>query len=509
MDHLPSLIAAFKNLRVLIVGDAVLDSYLVGNSGRLSREAPVPIVELHDRHDLPGGAANTAVNLRSLGAQVRLVSAVGPDREGEVLLQELENRSVSTRQIMVAEKRRTVAKNRLLAGSQMMARFDQGTTTPLESVAEQGIIARLREEYLRADAVVVSDYNCGVVTPRMIAVLAQLQSRFPRILVVDSRSRLKEFAGIRPTAVKPNYDEALELLGLPADNGQENRPEGAAAWGGRLLEATGAQIAALSLDSDGAIVFARGGHPYRTYAPSSCRTMAGAGDTFVAAMTLALASGAELTTTAELASAASAIVVDKERTADCSAEELLERVLAAGKIVLESGRLSSRLDLYRKQGRKIVFTNGCFDILHGGHVTYLSRAKALGDILVLGVNSDASVRRLKGDSRPINSLGDRVQVLAALSCVDHIVPFDGETAVDLIRAVRPDIYVKGGDYTEEKLPEAPLVRELGGVVQILPFLEARSTSGIIERIREGAVAADPRGQAKPAAPCLPIHPFAS
>jgi D-beta-D-heptose 7-phosphate kinase / D-beta-D-heptose 1-phosphate adenosyltransferase len=510
IDHMPKLIESFSRLKTLVLGDAVLDSYFVGMPGRLCREAPVPIVSLDRRHDLPGGAANTAVNLRSLGAEVRFLSVVGPDREGELLLQGLEDRKVSSAKILVAANRQTVAKNRIVADSQMLVRLDQGTSTPLDPATEYELIARLRAAYPRVDAIVVSDYNCGVITPGIIAVLAQLQSRYPRVVVIDSRTRLGDYAVIRPTAVKPNYDEALQLLGLPADSRPGSRPEAVGSWGKQILNATGAQIAAVSLDADGAILVERGGHLYRTYAPGSCRTAAGAGDTFVAAMALALAAGADLMATAELASAASAVVVHKERTADCSADELLERVSAAGKLALDSERLSARLEQYRKQGRKIVFTNGCFDILHGGHVTYLSRAKALGDILVLGVNSDSSVRQLKGDSRPINSLGDRVQVLAALSCVDHIVPFDGETARELIRVVRPDIYVKGGDYLKEELPEAPVVEELGGTVQILPFLEARSTTGIIERIRE---AERPNGQGEQGAnaspPALPLYPFAN
>jgi D-beta-D-heptose 7-phosphate kinase / D-beta-D-heptose 1-phosphate adenosyltransferase len=509
IDHLPGLIRAFKNVKALLLGDAVLDTYLVGASSRLCREAPVPIVDVERRENLPGGAANTAVNLRALGAEVRFISVVGADREGELLLQALENRRVSSRHIVVTQARKTVAKSRVLAGDQMLARFDQGSSAPLDGAIEYELIARLKEAYPRVDAVIVSDYNCGTITPKIIAALGHLQSRYPRVLVVDSRTRLGDFARVRPTAVKPNYDEALRLLAKPAETSLASRPDEVTQWGEQILAATGAQIAALTLDSDGAILFEKAGDSYRTYPPSCCRTVAGAGDAFVAAMALALAAGAETTATAEIAAAASAVVVDKERSPECSAEELLERIFASGKLAPDSERLSSRLEQYRKQGRKIVFTNGCFDILHRGHVTYLSRAKALGDVLVLGVNSDSSVRRLKGDSRPINSLSDRVHVLAALSCVDHIIPFDAETASDLIRTVRPDIYVKGGDYTKEKLPEAPVVEEMGGVVQILPLLQARSTTGIIERIRDGSGSPEQREQgANGTSRSSPLSPIA-
>ncbi|MDQ3859822.1 MAG: D-glycero-beta-D-manno-heptose 1-phosphate adenylyltransferase, partial [Actinomycetota bacterium] len=187
---------------------------------------------------------------------------------------------------------------------------------------------------------------------------------------------------------------------------------------------------------------------------------------------------------AELASAAAGIVVGKPRTAVCAAAELRELLEGGTKVVEEPGRLAAVLAAHRDRGRRIVFTNGCFDILHRGHITYLSRAKTLGDVLVVGLNSDASVARLKGPGRPVNMLDDRAHVLAALSCVDLVVPFSEDTPVELVRAVRPDVFVKGGDYTREMLPEAPVVEALGGAVHLLPYVEDRSTTGIIERIRE-------------------------
>jgi D-beta-D-heptose 7-phosphate kinase/D-beta-D-heptose 1-phosphate adenosyltransferase len=211
--------------------------------------------------------------------------------------------------------------------------------------------------------------------------------------------------------------------------------------------------------------------------------VAGAGDTFTSTLALALAAGAAATQAAELASAAAAVVVGKERTAACTAQELREVLGALGKYVPDLTRLAARAEFYRRQGRTVVFTNGCFDILHKGHVSLLHRARALGDVLIVGVNSDAGIRRLKGPSRPINTLEDRVQVLAALGCVDHLIAFDEDTPCNLIRALRPQVFVKGGDYTRERLPEAPLVEELGGVVHILPSVEAHSTTGLIEKIQ--------------------------
>jgi D-beta-D-heptose 7-phosphate kinase/D-beta-D-heptose 1-phosphate adenosyltransferase len=211
--------------------------------------------------------------------------------------------------------------------------------------------------------------------------------------------------------------------------------------------------------------------------------VAGAGDTFVAAMALALAAGATTRAMGELACAAAAVVVRKDGTATCSASELREHLAPPGKLVRDLDRLVSRVEFLRRQGRRIGFTNGCFDLLHRGHVSHLHHARGLADVLIVGVNSDAGVRRLKGPGRPINPLDDRLHVLAALDCVDHLVPFDEDTAGNLIRALRPDVFVKGGNYTRANLPEVAVVEALGGVVEILPYLPDRSTTGLLERIR--------------------------
>jgi D-beta-D-heptose 7-phosphate kinase/D-beta-D-heptose 1-phosphate adenosyltransferase len=335
-----------------------------------------------------------------------------------------------------------------------------------------------------ADAVIVSDYGYGVLTPRVIAALARTQSGMPRVLVVDAKT-LTAYRDACVTAIKPNYEEAIRLLGIAGESG--DRAATMSRRGEALLDATGARVAAVSLDTDGALFFERGRPPYRTYArPADHTRAAGAGDTFVAALALALAAGADTPAAAEIASAAAAVVVAKEATAACSHAELRVQVDGDTKIT-SVDRLTARLDRVRRDGRRVVLTNGCFDILHRGHVSYLSAAKAEGDVLVVAVNSDASVRKLKGRGRPVNGVEDRAQVLAALSSVDHVIVFDEDTPEGVVRAVRPDVFVKGGDYTEAMLPEAPVVRELGGVVRILPYVEDRSTSGLIARLREQAL----------------------
>lgn len=480
------LIDACARLKTLVIGDAILDEYVEGDTGRLCREAPVPIVTVARRHYAPGGAANAAANAAGLGSQVSLLTVMGNDCEGDRLCRLLEHHGVATDTILRRRTGCTLAKHRVVAGGQMLVRFDEGTARPVDQDEEQRLIRHLIDLVPECDVVIISDYGYGVVSPTVIKALRDLQRRVPRILAIDSRYSLELFREIGATVVKPNYDEALRLLGI-ADQAFSTRVDRLTAAGERILSLTGAQIAAVTLDTDGALLFERGRAPYRTYAHSAshaCTT--GAGDTFVSALALALAAGAHTPTAAELASAASAVVVSKGGTAVCSAQDVREHIAPEGKMILDPYRLSARIEWYRRRGSRVVFTNGCFDLLHRGHITYLSHAKALGDILIVGVNSDDSVRRLKGPVRPINSLDDRMQVLAALSCIDHLIAFDGDTPSDLLRAIRPDIYVKGGDYTRQTLPEAALVEGLGGSVQFLPYVEDQSTSGIIERVREAA-----------------------
>ena len=474
----------FQDLHVVVVGEAMLDSWLEGQAVKLSREAPVPTVQVAERRDVPGGAANTAVNVGALGARVSLVSVTGADDEGERLRQIMVDAGVDVDGVLRVPGRRTLALYRVVGNGQILVRFDEGSRDPLGESDQQRLVERLVAEVERADAVIVSDYGHGLLSPAVVDGLAARQDDSPRVLVVDSKTPAG-FRRLRPTAVKPNWDEARALVGSGELDGTSERADGIAAEGDRILDLTGAHIAAVTLDTDGAIVFERGRPPHRTFAKAQGSSRStGAGDTFVAALTLALAAGAHTPEAAELASAAAAVVVAKDRTATCSAEELRTHV-SAGHKLLDLDDLLAQVTLHRNCGRRVVFTNGCFDILHRGHITYLNRAKNLGDVLVVGMNDDESVRRLKGPERPINPLEDRAAVLAALSCVDHIVAFSGESPADLMRALRPDVYAKGGDYTSDTLPEQPVVEEIGADLQFLPFMEDRSTTGIIDRMRRG------------------------
>jgi len=424
------VVAAFAELDVLVLGEPILDGWLAGPGLRLSREAPVGVVDVASADLVPGGAGNTAVNLAALGARVRLLAAVGDDADGAALRQALHERAVSSDDVQTVPGRRTCAKRRILAGGQMLLRYDEGDTGPLPVGATEQLLDRLDALWGGADVVVVSDYGLGVLSDAVIQRVAQLQSAAPTLVVVDARDPGR-WRSAHPTAVKPNAVEIGSLLGATAADalGGQDRAAALESLARQVLDAAGAELAAVTLDVDGAVLLERDRPSYRLWADPVAASQ------------------------------------------------------ADGATLLDLPRLASVVRAHRLRGRRLVLTNGVFDVLHRGHVTYLNQAKALGDVLVVALNSDASVKRLKGASRPVNGEDDRAAVLRGLSCVDHVVVFDGDTAAEVVDAVRPDSYVKGGDYTPDMLPEAPLVDALGGRVVILPYLEDRSTTSVLARLQ--------------------------
>jgi D-beta-D-heptose 7-phosphate kinase/D-beta-D-heptose 1-phosphate adenosyltransferase len=489
--NLAALVDRFAGLRVVVVGDAILDSYLEGSAERLCREAPVPVVGIRSRRDVPGGAANTAANLSALGATVVFLSAVGDDREAEVLRETLDANGVPAGHLLTEPARSTAAKHRVIADGQVLCRFDQGSSHPVGPDQERTLIGLLEAAFPTCQAAIIADYGCGVLTSGVIDALAALQARDPRVLVVDAKDPGR-YRNLGATACKPNYDEATQLLGVAKLDISSARIQQIAQSEERLLDLTGARLCSVTLDAQGALFFERGHAPYRTYAnPQPASRAAGAGDTFTSALAMALAAGADTPAAAEIAGAAAAIVTARGGTLTCSGKDLREALSGGSKYFADVDRLATRVGLYRQQGRRVVFTNGCFDLLHRGHITFLNQAKALGDILVVGVNSDDSVRRLKGPGRPVNSLEDRLQILAELSCIDHLAAFEDDTPELLIRGLCPDVLAKGGNYRRDDLPEAALVETLGGNVEILPYLENHSTTRVMERIRTGNGSRDP------------------
>jgi len=500
MDEALQVVARFAGRRVVVIGEAMLDRYLHGSADRLCREAPVPVVAVARRDDVPGGAANTAACVAALGADVAFLSVVGDDAEGDALRAALVARGVATDHVQVQPGRATLAKNRVVAAGQILVRFDSGDTGDAAPEAETALCAALADLLQDAHAAIVSDYGYGVLTPRVRDTLARFVARHPLPVLVDAKA-LPAYRDLRPTAIKPNYAEACALLGLARlPDADGDRATQIVAHADALFARTGATIAAVTLDRAGALVLTRDAPPVQVSATTTGRDdetrTTGAGDTFGAAFALALAAGADAATAARIGAAAAGVVVAKEGTATCTLDELRRALAPAGADrfgdmnaardaggVTDLATLLPLLTARRAAGGRVVFTNGVFDILHQGHTGLLAAARARGDLLIVGVNTDSSVRRLKGPTRPINPLAERMAVLAALRSVDYVVPFaEGEdTPQHLIAAIRPAVFIKGGDYTRETLPEVALVEALGGIVEIIPYLPDHSTTRMIAR----------------------------
>ncbi|HEY0374674.1 MAG TPA: D-glycero-beta-D-manno-heptose 1-phosphate adenylyltransferase [Amnibacterium sp.] len=458
-----------------MIGDALLDRWWAGSAERISREAPAPVVRIADRAEVAGGAANTAVNLAALGADVAIVGAIGDDEGGAALTALLQGAGVDTAGLLAVPGLATTVKTRVAGGGQVLVRIDEGDQVgdgTRELVAAAALAATRG-----ADAEVVCDYGIGSAAGTVREALAARTER-PPVTVVDAHD-LGPWSVLAPTAVTPNASETERLLGRPFG---PDRVQDAELLRAELLAATGAAGVVVTLDRDGTVVHAPEGTSRTTAHPAPDAMANGAGDTFAAALGLTLALGEPLTDAAVVAQLAADVVVREPGTSVCTRSALLAAVEGPMR-VLDAGRLEAALEADRRAGRRIVFTNGCFDVLHVGHTTSLKQAKQLGDVLVVAVNDDASVRRLKGPGRPINGAADRAGVLAELGCVDYVTVFGDDTAIPLLERLRPDIYAKGGDYTPEMLEETAAVEAYGGTVAILGYVSAHSTSGIIARTR--------------------------
>ena len=509
----------FRALRALVIGDAMLDTYFEGTAARLCSEGPVPVVRKTHEYRAPGGAANVAANLAALGAEVLFVGAVGQDIAGMLLRTALRERQVEDRWLVADRATATLHKLRILADGQYVVRFDEEMSHRLPTRVERAVLQRIERLYPVCDLVVISDYGYGAVSNAVLARLRELRAERPCVLYADSK-QLQRFPALGATVIKPNLLEARLLAGRDTASGmltgtaRDSRGE-AEELGRRLLDLIETEYVALTMAGDGVFLTGRDGAARHIPAhPVERPSDVGAGDSFGAAMALALGAGAPAEDAARIGIEAAGIAVTKRWTAVVQHQELLQRVSLRDHTAQPYARvpatedvardalslLMARLAADRKAGRTIVFTNGVFDILHAGHVEFLRQAKALGDVLVVGVNSDRGARKLKGKGRPINSEDNRLALVAALDAVDHAVLFDDDTPAGLSRALRPHLHVKGGDYAGETLPEAEAVSEAGGRVVILPLVGSHSTSRVIDRIVQlaegGPAQAEPEPEAR-------------
>lgn len=467
---------------MLVIGDAILDTYVKGAPDRVSREAPVIVFNVDEQEHQCGGAANTAINVAALGAETYFLTVLGKDSSSRELIDVLKKHKVETDYILRDKSRVTISKKRITASSHMLMRIDEGTTTSISEACEKEMLQKIAELYPVVDAIILSDYGFGLFTPALINGIKELTVYRHKPIVADGRD-VSKFKSLKPDAVKPNYEETIKLLHI--DKCLHNRADQVLQYTKKLHEITGAHKVAVTLDVDGVLFLEKGKEPFRIVAvPQDNKRAIGAGDTFISAMALALASKVKGDVAAQIAAAAAAVVVQKDGTVGCTNNELKAYFTAVPKFISMTEQLTEIVNDLKKQGKKIVFTNGCFDIIHKGHIALLNKAREAGDVLIVGVNNDNSIRKLKGPERPINNLEDRITVLAGLQSVDYLIAFEEESPVHLIKEVHPHVFVKGGNYSETSIPEAPLLKKLGCQVKIVPYLEEHSTTQIINRIRD-------------------------
>ena len=475
------LAGGFSRLRVLVIGDLMLDRYIVGEVDRISPEAPVPVLRHAHRYERPGGAANVAMNLAGMGCQTVLAGFWGEDaerRELEALLQKAEIDVVG----VVSTSLPTVSKTRIVGRTQQLLRLDiEGTERP--SAEDLGRLAERAEALVeKAHAIVLSDYAKGALTVELChGVIRRARSLGVPVLADPKTPDLGKYSGA--TVVCPNLHELSGATGLPGDDlpallraGEAQRREHEIAVLAVTLSEKGMQI----LSDRGSF-----------HAPARAREVfdvSGAGDTVIATLAAGFAAGLELETAVELANLAAGVVVGKVGTAPIAHHELTALLTPSQKIgdaekILGLDALLARVADWRAAGETIVFTNGCFDLLHVGHVTLMEDCRRFGSKVVLGLNTDAGVRRLKGLARPVVGERDRARVMAALGAVDAVTLFDEDTPLALIEALAPDVLVKGGDYTVHTVVGHEHVLARGGRVEIVPTVEGFSTTGIVRRLQ--------------------------
>jgi D-beta-D-heptose 7-phosphate kinase/D-beta-D-heptose 1-phosphate adenosyltransferase len=475
-------IGRFARARVLVVGDFILDRFVHGVIERISPEAPIPVLHGQSEKLALGGAGNVVANIVSLGGKAIPVSVVGDDFPGRTLRAMLEAEGIDTGGIHASSGRLTSAKSRFSALNQQILRFDEEEVRALAPDERKALAAAFHASLGGADIVILSDYGKGVLTGGVAAELISACRASGKPVLVDPKGRdFSRYAGA--TAVTPNRKELGEAYGHPLSSDQE------------ITEAARSLIAAHGFSF---ILATRSEKGMSVVGPADVRHIAtqarevfdvsGAGDTVIASFALGLAAGLDRFAAAEVANAAAGVVVGKRGTARLSSAELLDALSrGAGHMQLSSGIVSAEVAAelaaaWKREGLKVGFTNGCFDLLHAGHVALLQSARAACDRLILGVNSDDSVRRLKGPGRPVNGEQDRAFVLSALAAVDLVVVFGEDTPLELISAIRPDVLVKGADYTIDQVVGADIVQADGGKVVLVDLVHGRSTTSMLRRM---------------------------
>jgi D-beta-D-heptose 7-phosphate kinase/D-beta-D-heptose 1-phosphate adenosyltransferase len=468
---------------ILVAGDVILDVYCTGDVKRISPEAPVPVFKkLAERNSL-GGAANVAANLISAGQAVSLLTVVGDDASGDVFMGLLSDMSIDSGLIYRSKTRRTTVKTRFLASNnQQVMRLDDEDSHPLSEKECDALMLAAKSDIQKYDLVIISDYLKGTLSSHFVRGLIDLAVNAGICVLIDPKDTdIQKYVG--SFMIKPNLQELALLTGLNASSSEEIA--GAAA---SLCEKCGCEYVLTTCGNRGMVLTHRSGE-YNVIesTPTEVYDVTGAGDTVIAYLGACLANGFSVIEAVYCSNVAAAIQVSKVGSSPVYLHEVDTWIMKGdGKGSSYKIKQKAFLPLLRRSqaDKRIVFTNGCFDILHFGHVDYLRRAASLGDIMVVGVNSDASVRRIKGPSRPVNEEMDRASLLAALEFVDYVVIFEEDTPYELIMDLEPDVLAKGADYRSEEVVGRDLVESRGGIVALISLVEGKSTTAIIEHIAE-------------------------
>ena len=464
----------------LVIGDLMLDRYLIGSVGRISPEAPVPIVLLKNQYERAGGAANVAANLALLGIKTHIAGCVGQDAEAETLLTLMQNLGVNTKAVIQSKQRPTIAKTRIVSGHQQMMRLDQESSAAFTADEAGMLLTAIQHELTQQPAIVIlSDYAKGVLSTEICqAIIGTCRSMNIPVLVDPKGHDYNKYKGA--TALTPNKKETAEACYTTIyDTDLITKA-------GQLKEALDLAFFAVTRGEEGISLIDDEIH----HLPATAKQVfdvSGAGDTVIATLAAGLMHGLSTMNALQVANLAAGVVVGKVGTVPITQADLIEALNTeqnseqANK-VCNLNQLEAKVAVWQQQGLKIVFTNGCFDLLHAGHVTYLEAAKKRGDKLILGLNTDRSVSALKGPTRPVVNEQDRARVLAALESVDAVILFDEDTPLNLINAIKPNVIAKGSDYTADQVVGGREVASWGGEIALIDLVAGRSTSNIIKKM---------------------------
>lgn len=497
MNELIRLIDGWRTRRVMVVGDYMLDRYLYGNAERLSPDAPVPVLAVQSEESRAGGSANVALCLHALRCDVTCVGIIGDDEAGRLLRRAIEHAGCKSDGLLKVDDRPTTVKQSLIGLAQhrhpqKMFRIDHEKRDPIDDATAGRVFAYIEQHLPDHDVLCIEDYNKGLLTAALAQRIIQLAKKLGKPVLIDP-APLTDYSKYRgATCITPNRTEAELATGLRSTEQVDQQVHDIA----RKLAADHAiDVIVLTLDRHGALLFERGGQP--VHVPTVARNVydvTGAGDMVLAALAGAVANGADWKLAVELANIAAGLEVEKFGIVPIPLDEVLVSALQMqhnGGKLRTLDELTVELAAHRATGKKIAFTNGCFDILHPGHIRLLRGARAQADMLVLAVNSDASIRAIKGEDRPILPEEDRIELLEALECIDYLILFgdgsggEADTPQPLLRALKPDVLVKGGQYAHHEVVGWEIVESYGGKVVTIPHVEGRSTTNIVERIRGG------------------------